>query len=335
MMRQSMPARWVGIFCAAVLGLFTAGCAPSWSESQTFVMNTVLSQNVEGSQDVTAENEKIARDLENKLSRTLEESEVARAVRSEAAVSVSEDTQTVARVSLEAWKETNGAFDPALGAFRDAWGFGQENPAVPKSEEIEALLAAPGAESIVTGNGTLFAGGAQIDFGGAAKGYALDKMRENMESQDVRNALVSFGGAVLAMGERQGGGRWRIGIRDPFSDDASSYIGTFELSDEIVQTSGISEQSFTENGVTYHHILDPQTGMPADNSLAAVSVVGESGIMTDIYSTALFVMGMEDGLRFADEHGIKALFISRDKKIRMSSDFDCRIQDLDSGYAVE
>lgn len=326
--------------CAAVVlaSVFAAaclcGCAQQWSESQTFVMNTVLQQTVDGPEEICAQNARIAQNLENLLSRTLETSEIYAANHADGPVEVSQDTAAVVSTALAAWQDTNGAFDPALGAFRDAWGFGSDNPHVPDEATLQELLNGPRAGGIVLTGETLDASGADIDLGGAAKGYALDMMRRNMEDEDVSNALLSFGGAILAMGKRPDGQDWRIGIRDPFSDDATQYIGTFSAADVCIETSGVSEQQFTEDGRTYHHILDPETGMPARGTLMSVCVAGDSGIMTDIWSTALFVMGLEDGAAYAQAHDIPALFITSDKEIWLTSWFRYEIEDLDPSYLV-
>lgn len=316
----------------AVLALIAIyGCSQQWAEMQSFVMSTVLEQQVEGSGEVCAENLAIAQNLENKLSRTIQSSEISKMRESDGMIPISKDTEEVLRAAVHAWQATGGAFDPALGAFRDAWDF-LGTPHVPDQDELKSLLEAPGAEAIVVKDGEASAGGADIDLGGAGKGIALDRMREAMQEKDVSNAIVSFGGAVLTMGHRPDGGKWRVGVKDAFAAD--SWVAVVEMTDTIVETSGISEQSFTENGVTYNHILDPATGMPADNGLVSVSVAADSGLDADIMSTALFVMGPVLGTEYAEENGIKALFVNGDKEIWTTSWFDYGIDDIDPSYTL-
>lgn len=329
--------RQTGLLAAAVAAaVLLTGCTSLWSDSQTFVMNTVLQQSVNGPEEVCGQNEQIARDLESVLSRTLEGSEVYALNHTEDVVPVSDATREVISASLDAWERTAGAFDPALGAFRDAWGFSGDTPSVPSATVLAQLLAGPRASGITVTESGISAGGADIDLGGAAKGYALDEMRAYMTGQaDVSNALISFGGALLVLGHRADGSSWRIGIRDPFSSDASSYIGTFAASDICIETSGVSEQSFTENGTVYHHLLDPATGYPADNTLVSVTVTDDSGMMADIWSTALFVLGEEEGRAFAEENQISALFITRGRHIYATSSFPYAIEDLDEAYTLQ
>lgn len=327
--RSSILGILVLLMCAAA---GAAGCGRTPVRAETFVMNTILTQTVYGSEEICAGNERIARELENMLSRTIETSEVWQISHSEEAVEVDERTMVLLATALEQFEATGGAFDPALGAFRDLWGFGTDDPQVPSEAALEELLARPGAADISAEEGAVSAGGADIDLGAAAKGFALDEMRTYMEENGVKDALVSFGGAILALGGKEDGSPWKIGIRDPFSEDASAYIAVMEASDICIQTSGISEQYFVENGTLYHHILDPATGRPAQTGLAAVVVAAQSGTLADIWATALFVMGPEDGLAFCEENGIAALFLTEDKRMLRSSEFTFELEDVEEGY---
>ncbi|MDR2615872.1 MAG: FAD:protein FMN transferase, partial [Oscillospiraceae bacterium] len=98
-------------------------------------------------------------------------------------------------------------------------------------------------------------------------------------------------GNVYALGSKPGGGAWSVAVRDPF--DGAKYIGTLKLRDRAAVTSGGYERYFEKDGVTYHHIIDPRTGYPADSGLASVTVVAESGTLADGLSTGLFVLGKE------------------------------------------
>lgn len=329
-MRKRIVLFFPFLWTAAVV---LCACGGTWSTDETFVMNTVLQQMVNGPEEVCVQNARVARGLENLLSRTVPGSDIYEVNLGSGPVEVADATREVVEAALAAWETTGGAFDPALGSFRDAWGFG-DDPHVPSEEQLAQLLAAPGAQAIILSGSMLDAGGADIDLGGAAKGYALDEMNASMAEQKIQNALISFGGAILARGHRQNGGLWRIGIRDPFSEDASAYVGTFEVSDAMVETSGVSEQSFTADGTLYHHILDPETGMPVRNSLMSVCVVSDSGMMADIWSTTLFVMGLEEGSAFAEEHDIAALFITDTRQMKTTSAFRYPIEDIDPAYTL-
>lgn len=121
-------------------------------------------------------------------------------------------------------------------------------------------------------------------------------------------ANINLGGNVLAYGDRPDGTPWRVGIQDPArADEQNAFAGVLELTDSFAVTSGGYQRYFEQDGKTYHHIIDPATGFPADSGLTSVTVVADcdvseadaySGAMCDALSTALFVMGEERALDF-------------------------------------
>lgn len=315
-----------------LIAVFLCGCVRDAEplRSEIYVMNTFLIQTVYGSEDVIQENERTVRDLEKKFSRTLPDSEIAE-LTADGTYTLTEDTQTVLAAALSAMEATDGAYDPRLGALRDLWGFGGETPAVPSPAVLaEALEKAQNAQVVLDGTAAV-SGGADLDLGGAAKGYTLDKIRGNLDAAQVESALIDFGGALLVYGTKPDGELWRIGVRDPLGTQGVS-IAEFSCSDICMETSGISQQSFEENGLLYHHLLDPATGYPADNPLASVTVLSASGLEADIYATALFIMGPDDGLAFAEANGMAVLFITQDKKLITSSAFPYEITITDDSF---
>ena len=121
----------------------------------------------------------------------------------------------------------------------------------------------------------------------------------------LSSVLATILGTMAAVGQRPGGGPWRIALRDPA--DAEQRLGVLSLQDRSLSTSGSYERYFIQDGVTYHHILDPNTGYPAQTGLLSVTVVAQSAALADAWSTALFVLGEEQALE---------LWRNRD-------DFDC------------
>lgn len=189
--------------------------------------------------------------------------------------------------------ETNGAFDPTLASVLAAWGFGSEHPRVPSDTELAELLQTVGAEPFYTmdGDAVTLPESVQIDLGGIAKGYAGDCVKAIFEAHGC-TGVIDLGGDVVFAGMKEDGSPWRIAVKDP--NKPSDFLGTLTKTTECaVVTSGIYERNFTENGVTYHHIIDPETGRPAESGLVSVTVVCGDAASADALSTALFVMGAD------------------------------------------
>lgn len=195
---------------------------------------------------------------------------------------------------------SGGAFDPTVAPVMDAWDFTGDAPRVPSDEELSALLAHVGLEKLsVDGNTIALSDGAQLDLGGIAKGYAADLLRAQLEKEGVTSATLDLGGDVFVMGRKTDGSDWRIAVKDPV--DTESYLGVVSAADKFVVTSGVYERYFEENGVRYHHILDPKTGCPAESGLVSVTVLCENGAWADALSTACFVLGPDGALALRDD----------------------------------
>lgn len=211
---------------------------------------------------------------------------------------------------------SGGAFDPTVAPVMDAWDFTGDAPHVPSDEELSALLAHVGLEKLsVDGNTIALSDGAQLDLGGIAKGYAAGRVRTILREAGVTSAIISLGGNVAAVGKKPDGSAWTVGLQDP--DNPEAYFGTVSIEDACVVTSGAYQRYFEENGVCYHHILDPHTGCPAESGLKSVSVVAKDDTLADALSTALFVMGLDAGAEFQKSSGLsfEAVFVTDDNTV--------------------
>ena len=191
---------------------------------------------------------------------------------------LSTDTKDIVSKALEINKTTNGAFDISIYPLMVKWGFTTQKYNVPSKNEISKLLKDVDSSKIIfdekSGN---------------------IKLKENMKID-----LVSLGGNVQALGTKTDGTAWQIAIENP--DKSSDYIGVVSVKDKAVITSGGYERYFEKNGKTYHHILDPETGYPAESGLKSVTIVSDDGTLADALSTSLFVMGKEKALDYWHEH---------------------------------
>ncbi len=302
-----------------LIALLTAGvmtgsiCAygkePKKASEDIFAMDTYMTVSAIGEnaqEAVDASLEEIRR-LDMLWSVGEKDSEVSRLNRHES-VELSEDTGRLLERALEIGADTGGAFDITIYPLMQEWGFTTGEYQVPSSERLEELLKYVDAGALKYDAGQVFQlpEKVQIDLGGIAKGYTSDRIMEIFKEYEIDGGLVSLGGNVEAYRTKEDGSSWRVAIRNPDAGVPAlskvDYIGIVEAKDLAVITSGGYERYFEEDGVIYHHILDPEDGMPADSGLISVSVVSADGCLADGLSTALFVMGKEKALAFWEEH---------------------------------
>ncbi|MPM57055.1 FAD:protein FMN transferase [bioreactor metagenome] len=198
---------------------------------------------------------------------------------------------------------TGGAFDVTVAPIMDLWDFTGDDPRVPAQSEIDALLPLVDASKIECSDGMASLGDGQaVDLGGIAKGYASDRLAAIWDELDIKSAIASLGGNVYARGTKTDGSLWRVAVKDP-EDPDNSVIGILSCADSYVITSGGYQRYFEQDGVRYHHILDPKTGYSAESGLTSVTIIASStvdgnGAMCDALSTALFVMGEDKAVDF-------------------------------------
>lgn len=238
------------------------------------------------------------------------------------------------------WSEkTNGAFDITTGPLIQLWGIGTESERVPSDAEIAEARSHVGWQKLELReedhSARLLDPGMRVHLGAVAKGYAIDGLRKIYEKHGVKNGLVSLGGSsIYALGENPKGKKWRIGIRHPRADDPKTYLGVAPLGDAALSSSGDYERYFEQDGQRYHHIFDPATGRPAATGLEGVTVVarGEhAGELSDILTTALFVLGEEKGKALVESCGedVTALFVRQDgKNLRIGTAKSGELPDL-------
>ena len=216
---------------------------------------------------------------------------------------LSTDTKDIVSKALEINKTTNGAFDISIYPLMVKWGFTTQKYNVPSKNEISKLLKNVDSSKIIfdekSGNIKLKEN-MKIDLGGIAKGYTSNRVMQIFKECGVTSGLVSLGGNVQALGAKTDGTSWQIAIENP--DKSSDYIGVVSVKDKAVITSGGYERYFEKNGKTYHHILDPETGYPAESGLKSVTIVSDDGTLADALSTSLFVMGKEKAIDYWRKH---------------------------------
>lgn len=296
-----------------LISVLLCGCAVNAPvEREIFAMDTVMMLRVWGNEsDAAAAVAEINR-LDALLSVTNENSEIF-ALNRDGEAELSMETYDLLVKAVAVSRRTEGAFDPTVYPLVEAWGFTHDAQAVPAQDEINEALALVGYEQLENHlDVTCLSIDGMLDFGGIAKGYTARKVVDLLQERGVDTAFLNLGGNVQTLGSKPDGEAWTVGIADP--ENPSQAIGCLRFTGSLaLVTSGGYQRYFEENGVRYHHILDPKTGYPAQSGLASVTVLAKDGALADGLSTALFVMGMEEASalwRASDD--FEVVFITQD-----------------------
>lgn len=242
-------------------------------------------------------------DFEMKLSRTRPNSEVSRInVAHGLAVPVSPETLELIGLAKNYSAESGGVFDVTMGSVTPLWNFHTQQ--LPDKDALARALTHVDWNCIqvhaATGAVSLSDPEARLDLGGVAKGFIADKLAALIRRHGCDCAFVNLGGNVLTVGRRPDGTPWRIGVRDPKKPD--TIIGVVPAVSQSVVTSGLYERCFVKNGTFYHHILDTKTGMPVSTDVASATIVSDTSIDGDGFSTTLFALGVKAAMDFVDAH---------------------------------
>ena len=236
-------------------------------------------------------------------------------------VTVSQELLMLVSRALEFSNVSRGAFDITYASVGRMYDFRRKI----RPEEETLLRALPAIDyqhvRVDDANRTIQFShpGVRIDLGGIAKGYAADRSVQILRRRGVEHALVSAGGDTRILGDRRGRS-WNVGVRDPRED--GRVIAMLPLADEAISTSGDYERYFEEDGIRYHHIIQPTTGKPA-GSVRSVTVIGPEATSTDALSTSLFVLGVHEGLTLVDSlPEYEAIFVDHRGDLIYSDGFE-------------
>ncbi len=273
-------------------------------KASTFAFNTLVNITAYGvDQDVVSECVKACATYEDLFSARKDGTDIAR-VNAAAGqpVEVSADTADLLACALDYGRQTDGAFDVTIGAVSLLWDFVEG--VKPSDEAIAEGLKHIDYTQVGLEGTTVTMGDAQakLDLGGIAKGWIAARLAERLQEAGCASALIDLGtSSVYALGTKPDGSAWRVGLRDP-KDSMSSLTGVVEIADEAITSSGLYDQKFELDGVTYWHILDPKTGYPAQTDMLGVTLIGTDPMQGDALSTTLSVMGIEEGTAWIEKN---------------------------------
>lgn len=236
--------------------------------------------------------------------------------------------------------QSNGLFNPAIGHLISAWGFQRDefSPIDIDDNKIQSLVHAnPQMTDIVVKDQQAFSSNpaVSLDFGGYAKGYALDMAVDYLRRQQVKNALINIGGNVIAIGQR-GKKPWRVGIQHPRQPSA---IATLNLPDGwAIGTSGDYQRFFTLDGKRYCHMIDPRTGYPVQHTQAVTVLIPpqtalqtQAGVLSDVASKPIFIEPLENKTKAAAMFDVQNfMYIDQQSNITVSKDMAKKLQWLDA-----
>jgi thiamine biosynthesis lipoprotein len=272
-------------------------------------------------------------EIENRMSNTISDSDIS-IVNQNAGikpVTVHDDVYYVLGKAKYFAEISNGAYDPTIGPLVDLWDISRKSKErnkegskeIPSDSEIKKSRGKVDYKKLdlLEGNQVfLKEKDMKLDLGGIAKGFAADEVKKIMIDNGVNSAILDLGGNVYAVGEKNGGEYWNIGVQNPFSTQGDN-IGILKVKDSSIVTSGDYERYFEVNGKRYHHIIDSKTGYPSENELTGVSIISKKSIDGDALSTTLFVLGIKDGTKLLKQlEDVDAIFITKNGEVYISKE---------------
>lgn len=274
------------------------------STKAIFAMDTYMELTAygSGSEAALAAAELEIRRLDALLSTGNSTSEIAR-LNTEKSGVLSQDSCYLLERSIQINELTEGAFDITIYPVMEAWGFAGEEFRVPDDKELSELLQYVDMSVLEYSKETgelKMPQHTKLDFGGIGKGYTSQRVTELMREYDLEGVILNLGGNVQTFGEKPDKSDWKIAVKSP--ENSVPYLGILSVKDKAVVTSGGYERYFEEDGVAYHHIIDPRTGKPAQSGLMSVTVVCRDGTLADGLSTALYVLGRDKAVALWQQH---------------------------------
>jgi len=260
--------------------------------------------------DCTAEVKSTVEKCESEISHRIESSYIAR-LNDKKALALPDYLSDILDMSLELCEATDGKYTACILPLTSLWNFDADKKTIPEASALEEALVRMD-ECFLACNDGLWTG-MGIDLGSVGKGAACDAAAEVFKKNGA-SGVIAVGGSLALVGDKNKKA-WTVAVRDPFSDSASSVFLTLSLGECFVSTSGSYEKCFIENQKLYHHILDSKTGMPAESELVSVTVITDSGALSDALSTAFFLVGKERSLTLAAQYGAQVVFVYADKTV--------------------
>jgi len=342
-------ARYLSM-AALLIVMSCSGCSlhpeQSYNKS-TIAMDTTIQLRAEGKEAKEAVEEGLERvhQLDSLASAQNPDSDISRinAAAGQSYVQVDPSVYEMIAIAKEYSEKTQGAWDISVGIITKLWDIGNDDQHVPSDEEIASALTRVNYKDILLEPGThsvmLAKEGMCLDLGGIAKGFAVDEVRKIYEAHHIQSGLINMGASSMYAVGRTGKDKpWKIGIRHPRNDSPDTYLGIVSIENQALGTSGDYERYFIQDGIRYHHIFDPRTGRPARSGVMSDSVVidgkvDHAGMLSDMFTTIIFVLGPEKGMEFLKNlDGVEGEITAEDGTVYMTEGFKDHFSDLNEDF---
>ena len=298
----------IGVLIVAVASCFTA-CKQNTTRTAIY-FDTVVTLQAKG--EIPEEAFPLLQKYDKLFSATNPDSELYK-LNKNGKSEVDSELSEVIKKSLEYSEISGGSFDITVRPLKELWGF-SETPKVPSKAQIETALQKVDYKAVKVDGNKVNLGGTRIDLGGIAKGYIADKLAELYIEKDI-DGIINLGGNIMLPKPQKK--PYKIGITDP--KNTNEIIATVSTKSGAVVTSGTYERNFTENGKTYHHVLDTKSGYPVKSGIASATVLSSSATDADALSTILICLGGNEGLKLINSlENTEAILVTDSGEIKLS-----------------
>ncbi len=314
--------RTISAFLIMIL-LTLTGCKSDPNRSITvsdFLLNTFVSITIydDDKAAIALQALNMCREYEQIFSRTLKGSALFKLNSEKQITNADPELFELIETGLFYCELSGGCLDITTEPLTSLWDITGTNPKVPAKEAIDASLARVNYGNVVLDQSDFsitLNNNASLDLGAIAKGYIADQIKNFLIENGITSGTINLGGNIVCIGTKPDGSNYNIAIKEPVAG-SDQIIGTLNITDKSVVTSGTYERFFKEKGKIYHHIIDPATGYPSDSDLLSVTIISDKSVEGDCLSTACLVMGCYDALNLINSiDGVEAILIDENMQI--------------------
>lgn len=238
---------------------------------------------------------------------------------------VNDTTLSILSSCKNMYEKSNGAFDPTMLSVSSLWNFRDQNHHVPLVSEVSEALKHVNGKALQINSDLnrvkIFDRGVGVDLTPVENGGACKIAVESYRKLKADRAIVAVGGSIGVYGSKKNGKPWNVALKNPFDNsEANKSFAILKVNSGFVTTVGLYDQSFTENEILYHSILDPRTGYPVNSNVVSASVWHDDGVIADMLSRLCFVLDSNSLLNLLSDFNAKAVIVKNDKSVYVSKE---------------